>query len=109
MRQPLASATISEKLDDELLDIVKDELNVKVVSVDSSLTESVQTIIKPDGKILGKKLGPAFKDVLTKAKNGEFTRGKEGTVIVDGHTLESGEFEVDYRSHDELFDGEIVE
>jgi DNA-directed RNA polymerase subunit F len=56
VRQPLPSATISEKLDDELLDILKDELNVKLVSIDPSLTKSVQTIIKPDGKILGKKL-----------------------------------------------------
>jgi isoleucyl-tRNA synthetase len=72
VRQPLASAKISEKLDDELLEILKDELNVKIVSVDSSLTERVKTIIKPDGKILGKKLGSAFKDVLTKAKNGDF-------------------------------------
>jgi len=109
VRQPLASATISEKLDDELLAIVQDELNVKVVRVDASLTKSVQTIIKPDGKVLGKKLGAAFKGILTKAKNGEFMRGKDGTVIVDGYTLEQWEFEVDYRSHDEGFDGEIVE
>jgi isoleucyl-tRNA synthetase len=53
VRQPLASATIKENLENPLLELLKDELNVKEILVNTKATEAVE---------LDMKLTPALKE-----------------------------------------------
>lgn len=55
VRQPLAGVTIKLSLQDEFLEIIKDELNVKCVIIDNSLEEHIalDTQITPELKLEG--------------------------------------------------------
>lgn len=87
IRQPLKTlyvtdATGKAKLNDELKEIIKDELNVKEVVYEDSLDEFVDYMLKPQLKTLGPKYGKILnnikefllnvnaKEVLKQVKNG---------------------------------------
>ena len=50
--------------------------------------------LKPNGKVLGPNLGGAVQEVMKAARDGEWASGGDGTVVVAGHTLAPGEFEL---------------
>lgn len=107
VRQPLATMSVSEHLDADFVDIIKDELNVKDLVIDTTLRDKVTEIIKPDGKKLGKKLGSDFKKVLMAAKSGDFVDNGDGTVTVSDIVLSADEYERSYIKTDETLDVEV--
>lgn len=107
IRQPLANLTVGVVTDaarahiTAMEETIKDELNVKSLSITSDPSSLASVFLKPDFKALGKKLGPAIKDlqsalsrctpeVATSALNGE-------TLNVEGFVLQPGEYTVELR------------
>jgi isoleucyl-tRNA synthetase len=68
VRQPLASLTLSINLDAQYLDIIAEELNIKQILVDESLTERVQRICKPNARLLGPKFGKQVQELIVQGK-----------------------------------------
>jgi isoleucyl-tRNA synthetase len=97
IRQPLAAMTIMSpdgavisKLE-EVRALLTEELNLKSVVLKKGESDAVTLSIKPQFKVLGKKVGPLMKEVATvleKMKPGDIQKAESsGTVTVQ---LESG-------------------
>ena len=97
VRQPLASVTVAGRDTagvDDFAHLLRDEVNVKEVTFTDDLEAFGSFALKPDGKIVGPKLGADTQDVMKAARAGEWQRNDDGTVTVGHHTLEPGEFEL---------------
>jgi isoleucyl-tRNA synthetase len=97
VRVPLAELTIAG--DDtaslaDFADLVRDEINVKQVTLSDDLGAYASRVLKPNGKVLGPKLGKDMQTVLAAARSGEWTANDDGTVEVAGHTLSGDDFEL---------------
>ncbi|MEL7207115.1 MAG: class I tRNA ligase family protein, partial [Actinomycetota bacterium] len=75
-------------------DLLADEINVKRVSLTDRVEEFGSFALKPNGRVLGPKLGPEVQHVIKAAKAGDWSANDDGTVTVAGHTLVEGEFEL---------------
>ncbi len=78
----------------DLADLIAEEVNVKKVEFAEDLSRYGEFSLKPEGRVLGPKLGPAMKQVMAAARSGEWTRDDDGTVHVAGQILEPGEYEL---------------
>ena len=71
VRQPISEVILDgkkEKIIGDLVDLIKEELNVKNVRFEKNLAEYINFVIKPNFKVVGKVLGPKiklFQDSLT--------------------------------------------
>ena len=97
VRLPLQSITIAgldatSITDFELL--IKDEVNVKSIIYSDDLAAHGNFVLKPNGKVLGPRLGSDVQDVFRAAKMGEWVRLSDGRVKVKDYLLESHEFEL---------------
>jgi isoleucyl-tRNA synthetase len=98
-RQPLARAWIATPdrgpaLDDELLDLIADETNVKIVERIADGSELVERRVKPLLPKIGKRLGAAIPAVMAAAREGAVTFGDNGSVTLGGVTLAPDEVEI---------------
>lgn len=96
-RLPLSTLTVtSEKLSDmsDLVDLIKDEVNIKNVVFQTEVGDSAQQVLKPNAKVLGPRLGRDVQQVIAAAKAGDWTQEADGTVSVAGHVLAPEEFEL---------------
>jgi isoleucyl-tRNA synthetase len=96
LRQPLASATVhvqagQPRLDDELLALIRDELNVKYLGFVDAAEELVTYRLMPDSRRLGPRFGKSFPSVrqaLSEVDPGEtvrrIARGLSIRLDVDG-------------------------
>ena len=100
IKQPLASGRINIALEEYYLDIIREELNLKELIVDPSISDLVDAIIKPNARVLGKRLWWAMQDVIREAKSGNYTQLESGQIQVGEHTLSSDEYEIEYQSKD---------
>jgi isoleucyl-tRNA synthetase len=104
-RLPLATLTVAHpdhaKLA-SLRDVIAEEANVKEVAFadDPSAFGSEVLVVNP--RIVGKRLGPAMKDILAAAKSGQWKRLPEGAVEVAGNRIEKDEFEVRFQPKEGL-------
>jgi isoleucyl-tRNA synthetase len=87
-------------LEDYYLDIIREELNLKTLSIDPSISQLVTMIVKPNARMLGKRLGGAMQDVIREAKAGNYTKLEGGQIQVGDYTISSDEYEVEYQSAD---------
>ncbi len=97
VRLPLPNLTIAGRDTAELASLkhlVTDEVNVKEVSFSEDLAAHASFVLRPDGKVLGPRLGGAVQEVFGAAKRGEWTQRDDGTVVVGEHELSEGEFEL---------------
>jgi len=95
-RQPLALAKIaglSTTQIEQYKDVILDEINVKAIEHFADVGAVAKRIVRPNGRMLGPRLRGAVQQVIKKAKAGDFTELGDGTVQVDGHILQAGEFE----------------
>jgi isoleucyl-tRNA synthetase len=76
------------------VELIADQVNVKAVTLRDDFGADVQIVLKPNGKILGPKLGKRMQDVLGAARAGAWEAAADGRITVAGTTLESGEFEL---------------
>jgi isoleucyl-tRNA synthetase len=95
VRLPLPSLTVAGADADSLADftdLIADEVNVKAVGLSDDLAAHADYVLRPDGKVLGPRLGGAVQEVFAGARSGDWTADTDGSVIVSGHRLEPGEF-----------------
>ena len=101
VRLPLPKLTVAGPGAAELegfVDLLGDEVNVKEVVLEDDPSTLATFRLKPNGKVLGPLLGGAVQEVMKAARDGEWASGDDGTVVVAGHTLAPGEFELARRS-----------
>lgn len=104
VRQPLASATIWENLDNYYLEVIKEELNVKEIIILEDSSKIAKKVCRPNAKLIGPKFGKDVQKVIVEAKNGNFEELEGGKIKVWEFTLESGEYEIAYEKLDETMD-----
>ncbi|MEZ6038413.1 MAG: isoleucine--tRNA ligase [Planctomycetota bacterium] len=97
VRLPLPRVTLAGvgmsalRLDHNFEKLIRDELNVRGVTVALAYQSFVDERLQVDAKALGPKLGKQMKDVLAATKSGDCRLDGE-RAIVGGVTLEPGEF-----------------
>jgi len=77
-----------------LADLLADEINVKSVVLTDDLAAHASLVLRPNGAVLGPRLGGSVQDVFRAARSGDWTRNDDGTATVAGHVLEAGSFEL---------------
>ena len=111
VRLPLSSITIAGEDLSELekyLDIIKDEVNVKSVIFSDDIANHAQFILKPDGKILGPRLGKSVQDVFKAAKSGNWEWISDEKVQVGTHVLEKNEFSIHLEANEGITAGALT-
>ena len=96
-RQPLASLTVAGHGADRLapyFDLIQDEVNVKEVKVSDRLEDVGEFVLQVNARVVGPRLGQDMKRVMAASKKGDWRRNDDGTVDVDGVTLQESEFEL---------------
>ena len=92
VRQPISEVILdgkNKKIISDLVDLIKEELNVKEVKFENDLSKYINFVIKPNFKEVGKILGPKmklFQEALTKLSTEDkmaLKDGKEITVLLD--------------------------
>ncbi|WP_420436672.1 isoleucine--tRNA ligase [Candidatus Poriferisocius sp.] len=97
VRQPLLTLTVAGREVEALAPftlLIADEVNVKEVLFSDDLTAYGQFVLRPNGQVLGPRLGPDVQEVFASAKSGRWKQNSDGTVTVAGHTLSDAEFEL---------------
>ncbi|MYL02561.1 MAG: class I tRNA ligase family protein, partial [Acidimicrobiaceae bacterium] len=97
VRLPLARAIVAgEGAEDlePLIDLLADEINVKSVVLTDDLEAHASLVLRPNGAVLGPRLGGSVQEVFKAARLGDWTRKDDGTVTVAGHVLDEGSFEL---------------
>ena len=98
VRLPLASATVAvlgASSMEPYADLLADEINVKQIFFSDDVSAFGSFVLKPNGRVLGPRLGRDMKTVLKSARAGEWTMNDDGTVSVADHTLSGDEFTLD--------------
>ena len=67
---------------------------MKAVTTDADRTAYGTEVVKPDPRAIGPRLGKEVQAVLKAAKAGDWTRADDGSVVVGGHPLLDGEYEL---------------
>ncbi len=99
-RLPLARITIAandSSVTEALASVahlIADEVNVKDVAFSNDVAAFGNFVLKPDGRLLGPKLGGGVQGVIKAAKAGKWTANDDGTVTVGEHVLVTEEFEL---------------
>ena len=97
VRQPISEVILdakNKKIINDLVDLIKEELNVKEVKFEKNLAEYINFVIKPNFKEVGKVLGPKmklFQEELTKLTTEDKITLKNGeniTVKLDNEDFE---------------------
>jgi isoleucyl-tRNA synthetase len=104
-RMPLRRVTIAHP-DHAMLaplrDVIAEEANVKnvVFADDPAAFGSEMLVVNP--RVVGKRLGPAMKDILAASKAGAWTRLADDAIEVAGQRIEPGEYELRFRAAEGL-------
>ncbi len=101
VRLPLASLTVAGHDTSRLepfVDLLADEVNVRSVVLTDQLDGLASFVLRPNGALLGPRLGGDVQAVFAAAKAGDWTSADDGSVMVAGHVLEPGEFELGLES-----------
>ena len=97
VRIPLAELTIAGRNTNALeafTDLIRDEINVKQVVLSDDLDAFASRVLKPNGKLLGPRLGKDMQSVLAAARSGDWSANDDGSITVGEHTLTGDEFEI---------------
>lgn len=97
-RMPLAKMTVVGDnlgfIKGEYKDIVKEELNVKDVLIESDLSNYATNFVYLYTPVIGKRLGSKMGAVMGAYKKGEWKENDDGTLLIGGQILSPDEFEV---------------
>jgi isoleucyl-tRNA synthetase len=81
-------------------ELISDEVNVKSVEFSADVAQFGSFVLRPNGKVLGPRLGGAVQQVIKAARAGEWTTNEDGTVAVAGVTLSGDDFELALQAKD---------
>ncbi|MGI8709654.1 MAG: isoleucine--tRNA ligase [Acidimicrobiales bacterium] len=104
-RLPLPSLTVAGERAEALAPfaaLVAAELNVKEVPITSDRTAFGTEVVRPNPRVLGPRLGSDVQGVIKAAKVGDWHRAADGSMVVGGHTLDDGEYELVLETADEV-------
>jgi isoleucyl-tRNA synthetase len=104
-RLPLRKVTVAHPRHETLeplREVIAEEANVKeiVFSDDPAAFGSEVLVVNP--RIVGKRLGPAMKNVLAAAKAGDWRKLGDGAVEVAGERIDRDEYELRFRAKEGL-------
>jgi len=105
VRLPLSSATIAGKHASDLAEVAQllaEEINVHDVILTEDIGELANLSLRPNGNVLGPRLGGDVQKVFGAAKKGEWVLIADGRIEVAGHTLDSGEYELALEPNDPI-------
>ena len=97
VRQPISEVILDgkqESIISDLVDLIKEELNVKEVIFAKDLSEFMNFSVKPNFKVCGKMLGANIKEFQTKLENlndeelSKLEKGNNITLSINGEDLE---------------------
>ena len=97
VRLPLPELTIAGPSAaglDELVELVADELNVKRVTLSADASALGSSVLRPNAKLLGPRIGGAVQAVIKAAKSGDWSANDDGSVTVADQVLVGDEFEL---------------
>jgi isoleucyl-tRNA synthetase len=99
VRQPLARLWLALPGGDlpereALLDLIREEVNVKVIELIGDESQLVERRVKPLLPKIGKKLGPAIPAIMAAAREGATEIHADGSVTLAGVTLAPDEVEI---------------
>jgi isoleucyl-tRNA synthetase len=77
-----------------LVHLIEDEVNVKRVELTDDLATFATFVLRPNGKVLGPRLGKDMQAVFAAARQGQWQRRADGTIEAAGQVLDQGEFEL---------------
>ncbi|HCR85095.1 MAG TPA: hypothetical protein DIV86_00290, partial [Alphaproteobacteria bacterium] len=95
-RQPIQKLTIisdrySGKIRLESLELIKDEVNVKEVIIESDISKYANRNLKINFPILGKRLPEKVKEIIPASKQGKWEQLEDGKIKIAGEVLEKEE------------------
>ena len=99
VRQPLASASIafSQKIDmSDQINTIKEELNIKNLTILDNPEELASIIVKPNAKLLGPRFGAKVQNIIKEAKSGNFKKVSDTEYLVCDEIITSQELEISY-------------
>jgi isoleucyl-tRNA synthetase len=102
VRLPLASLVVAGRDShtlESLKHLVKDEVNVKDVVLTDDISAYATFVLRPNGKVLGPRLGKAMQSVFAAAKKGEWSIDGDVVRVAD-QELVDGEYELALESPD---------
>ena len=97
IRLPLASLTVAGSGSERLAPyshLIVSEINVKELRFSDAIEDFGTFQLQVNAKVMGPKLGPAMKAVMTAARAGEWTRNDDGSVDVGGVQLAADEYQM---------------
>jgi isoleucyl-tRNA synthetase len=103
VRQPLALMEYSAAITftDEEIQVIQEELNVKLVTRAEKPESLASKLVKPNARVLGPRFGKKVQDIIREAKAGNYKELGEGKIEVIGEVLTSAEIEIVYQSKDD--------
>ncbi|MBM3663708.1 MAG: isoleucine--tRNA ligase [Actinobacteria bacterium] len=102
-RLPLRRLTFAGRNPEELsglVDLLRDEVNVKEVVLSDDPASIGEMVLRPDARALGPRLGSAVQHVLAAARNGDWVALADGRIQVAGEELSSEDYDLAFRPVD---------
>jgi isoleucyl-tRNA synthetase len=97
VRLPLRSVTVAGAgagLLEPFASLLAQEINVREVKLCDELGDLATHVLRPDGSVLGPRLGSTVQEVFVAARTGDWHVTAEGGVIAGGHELHGGEYQL---------------
>ena len=97
VRLPLGSVTVAgagAELLEPFASLLAEEINVREVKLSNDLGDLATHVLRPDGSVLGPRLGAAVQEVFAAARTGDWRVTAEGGVAAGGHELRDGEYQL---------------
>ncbi|HAF67937.1 MAG TPA: isoleucine--tRNA ligase, partial [Acidimicrobiaceae bacterium] len=97
VRLPLSSATIAGKESSKLTEVVQllaEEINVHEIILTEDIGDLANLSLRPNGNLLGPRLGGDVQKVFAAAKQGDWTLLPDDQIAIAGHTLSPEEYEL---------------
>jgi isoleucyl-tRNA synthetase len=104
-RLPLRRLTVAHPRHavlEPLRDVIAEEANVKEIMFADDPAKFGAEVLVVNPRIVGKRLGPAMKDVLAASKSGAWKKLPDGAIEVAGQRIEVGEYELRFKATEGL-------
>ncbi len=97
VRLPLPQVTVAGAGAEQLepfADLLASEINVAEVVLSDELGEAATHVLRPNGSVLGPRLGSAAQEVFDAARSGDWHVTSEGGIVAGGHELSEGDYQL---------------